>query len=349
MVERQWDGIERGRHEAPGERLVTAISYHDTVNDLQGLPFAGSGPFGRLDWFALLEQAGATASIALARDDGEAVALPLTGGPGGLEGLTNWYAFTWSELATPAAEREALLARLASDLASRTARVTLSKLPDEDGTATRLAQAFRKAGWIVRREGCDSNHVLEVGGRSFAEYLAGRPGPLRTTLKRKAKKVQVELLNAFDGSAWQAYESVYEESWKPAEGDKALLRRFAEAEGAAGRIRLGIAWHEGQVVAAQFWTVENGTAWIHKLAHRESAKPLSAGTTLTAALFERAIDQDLVHRVDFGTGDDPYKRDWMEQVRPRYRLTCWRAESPRNWPALGKALLRQLVSPRSAE
>jgi hypothetical protein len=34
---------------------------------------------------------------------------------------------------------------------------------------------------------CDVNHVLEVGGRSYAEYLAARPGPLRTTLKRKAK------------------------------------------------------------------------------------------------------------------------------------------------------------------
>jgi CelD/BcsL family acetyltransferase involved in cellulose biosynthesis len=90
--------------------------------------------------------------------------------------------------------------------------------------------------------------------------------------------------------------------------------------------------------------VENGTAYIHKLAHLESAKPLSAGTTLTAALFEHVIDRDRVEWVDFGTGDDPYKRDWMEQVRPRYRLTCWRLAEPRNWAAIGKALLLKLVS-----
>jgi hypothetical protein len=349
VIERQWNRIERGQHEAPGERLVTAISYHDTVNDLQGRPFAVSGPFGRLDWFTLLEQAGASPEIAMACEGDEAVALPLIGNRGGLEGLTNWYAFTWSELATPGARREALLARLACDLASRTARITLSKLPDEDGTATRLAAAFRQSGWVVQRDPCDTNHVLDVAGRSFAEYLAARPGPLRTTLKRKARKVEVELFATFDADAWAAYEAVYEESWKPAEGDKALLRRFAEAEGVAGRIRFGLARHEGTVVAAQFWTVENKTAWIHKLAHRESAKPLSAGTTLTAALFEQVIDRDRVGRVDFGTGDDPYKRDWMEQVRPRYRLTCWRPESPRNWPALGKAFLRQLVSQPSAD
>ena len=44
---------------------------------------------------------------------------------------------------------------------------------------------------------------------------------------------------------------------------------------------------EGEAVAAQFWTVEDGTAYIHKLAHLESAKALSAGTTLSAALFEK--------------------------------------------------------------
>jgi hypothetical protein len=324
---------------------VTAVSYHDTVNVLQGLPFAGRGPFARLEWFALLEKAGTRPLIALARSGSEAVALPLTDKAGALETLTNWYAFTWSGLATPAAPDD-LLERAARDLAHRSTRIVLAKLPDEDGTATRLERAFRRAGWVVLREHCDTNHVLPVAGRSFAEYLAGRPGALRTTLKRKAKKVEVEIFTRFDADAWAAYEAIYAESWKPEEGDPALLRRFAEAEGAAGRLRLGLARAEGQPVAAQFWTVESGTAWIHKLAHLESAKPLSAGTTLSAALFEQVIDRDRVEWVDFGTGDDPYKRDWMEQVRPRWRLTCWRRGDPRNWPAMAKALARNLVSRR---
>ncbi len=237
-----------------------------------------------------------------------------------------------------------MLIGLARDLAGRTGRVELSKLPDEDATATRLERAFRAAGWLVAREVCDTNHVLPVAGRSFAEYLAERPGPLRTTLKRKAKKVEIQILTEIQSEAWHSYEDIYAQSWKPEESDPALLREFAEAESAAGRLRLGLALHEGDPVAAQFWTVENGTAWIHKLAHLESSKPLSAGTTLTAALFERVIDVDRVEWVDFGTGDNPYKRDWMEQVRPRFRLTCWRPERPHNWPAIGKAWLRTLVS-----
>jgi len=162
---------------------------------------------------------------------------------------------------------------------------------------------------------------------------------MRTTLKRKAKKVSVDIHDRFDAEAWAAYEAIYGESWKPEEGDPALLRLFAQAEGDAGRIRLGIARAEGEAVAAQFWTVENGTAYIHKLAHRESAKPLSAGTTLSAALFERVIDGDKVDLIDFGTGNDSYKADWMEVDRPRYRIDCLDPKQPRAWPALAKRAL----------
>ena len=98
----------------------------------------------------------------------------------------------------------------------------------------------------------------------------------------------------------------------------------------------------GAVVAAQFWTVEHGTAWIHKLAHLESAKPLSAGTTLSAALFEHVIDRDKVELIDFGTGNDPYKADWMELDRPRYRIDCLDPAQPRAWPALAKRALAPL-------
>lgn len=323
---------------------MTAVSYHDTVNDLQGLGFAAGNPFARPEWFALLERAGARPLVALARDGDAAVALPLIRNHRGLEALTNWYAFTWTDMAVEETRRETLLEHLAQALAGRTSRLTLAKLPDEDGTASRLESAFRSAGWLVRRERCDWNHVLKVGGQSYATYLLSRPGALRTTLKRKAKKVEIKISTCFQADIWNSYETVYAHSWKPEEGDPALLRQFAEAEGKAGRLRLGLAVHQGEVVAAQMWTVDHGTAYIHKLAHLESAKPLSAGTTLTAALFEQVIDRDRVDCVDFGTGDDPYKRDWMEEVRPRFRLTCWRPGNPRNWPAIGKSLLRQLVS-----
>jgi hypothetical protein len=165
---------------------------------------------------------------------------------------------------------------------------------------------------------------------------------LRTTLKRKAKKVEVEVLTRFDASVWAEYAAIYAASWKPAEDHPAMLHAFAQAEGAAGRLRLGIARADRVAVAAQCWTVENSIAYIHKLAHLESHKQLSAGTTLSAALFQHVIDRDTVTLVDFGTGDQSYKADWMEEARPRYRIDCLDAGQPTAWAPLAKRMVRGL-------
>ena len=100
-------------------------------------------------------------------------------------------------------------------------------------------------------------------------------------------------------------------------------------------MRLGIARKDGVPVAAQLWTVENGTAWIHKLAYREDAKSLSPGTILSEAMFRAAIDKDRVARIDYGTGDEPYKADWMDR-----RETLWRVEAfnPRTAAGLAGAV-----------
>lgn len=317
--------------------------YHDSVNVLQALSgVQGPAPFDRAEWYALLAETGLVPLIALASDAaGETAALALTETAGRITPLRNWYSFTWRELAPPGEAGDRLLEAIARQLKSRGYRVTLEPVPEEDGSAARLARAFRAAGWQVLMEPCDINHVLRVKGRSFAEYWETRPGPLRTTLKRKAKKVEVAVLTRFDPQAWADYEAIYAASWKPAEDQPAMLRAFAEAEGAAGRLRLGIARAEGVAVAAQAWTVENGAAYIHKLAYLESHKALSAGTTLSAALFAHVIDVDRVALVDFGTGDQGYKADWMDDVRQRLRIDCLDPAQMRAWPPLAKRLLRR--------
>jgi hypothetical protein len=328
--------------------LIT-VDYHDDLKEVQGdaalaaliAAPAAAAPFDRLEWWrGLAEECDILPLIAVARQGDARAALPLYRVKRRIEALANWYSFRVSPILTPGADHAALLTELASDLAGEAPRIVLAPLPDENGEATLLAAAFRRAGWVVFREACDTNHVLHVAERSYDDYLASRPGPLRTTLKRKAGKVTVTIENHFNPPSWLAYEAIYANSWKPGEGSPAFLRRFAEEEGAAGRIRLGLACADGEPIAAQFWTVEHGTAFIHKLAHLESAKPLSPGTTLSAALFRQVIDVDKVTLVDFGTGNDGYKRDWMEDVRPRYRLDMLRPAWPGNWPIIAKAAAR---------
>lgn len=321
---------------------MIAVGYHDNVNVLQNVGAAYEGPFDRPEWFALIAAHDDARPLVVTAGTQEAMmALPLVERNGRLEPLVNWYSFTWRPAGNTGVP-EQLAGAIAKALQSRTARVTLWPLPDEDGSAALLAKAFRRAGWWARLDKCDDNHILRTNGRSFAEYLAQRPGPIRTTLKRKARKIDVNVFTSFDDVAWKSYEKIYASSWKPAEGRPAVLKAFAEQEGAAGRLRLGIALHEGRPVAAQFWTVEGGTAWIHKLAHLEEAQPLSAGTTLTAALFEHVIDHDGVQLIDFGTGNDPYKRDWMEENRPRYQLDCHNPARLASWPHIARAMFHRL-------
>ena len=97
-------------------------------------------------------------------------------------------------------------------------------------------------------------------------------------------------------------------------------------------------------MAAQFWTVENQTAWIHKLAHRTDARHLSAGSVLTASLMARVIDEDGVALVDFGTGDDAYKADWMDGTRARLRLDCHNPAHIASWPHIARAALQRLAT-----
>ncbi len=323
--------------------------YHDSVDVLQALSaLPAAAPFDRAEWYALLAETGLTPLIAIASDADSTAALALTEDRGRINPLRNWYSFTWRQLAPAGAAGDRLLEGLARQLKSRGYRVTFEPVPGEDGSAERLARAFHSAGWHVAVEECDINHVLPVGGRSFAEYWASRPGTLRTTLKRKSKKAETAVLTHFDPAVWAEYEAIYAASWKPAEDQPAMLRAFAQGEGAAGRLRLGVARADGQAVAAQCWTVENGIAYIHKLAHLESHKHLSAGTTLSAALFAHVIDTDMVTLIDFGTGDQSYKADWMEAVRPRYRIDCLDPAQPRAWGPLAKRRLRALRSPAVA-
>ena len=324
---------------------MVEVSYQGKINVLQDHGLASVGPFDRAEWFTLLaESADAAPMVVLAREGNEAAALVLKEGGGKLEPLINWYAFAWRPLFSPGANRAKLLSGMAKSLKARASRVTLWPLPDEDGSAGLLESAFRAAGWICFRSPCDVAHVLPVAGRTYAEYLTARPGALRTMLKRKTKHVQTTINTIYQNIDWNTYEEIYRASWKPSEGDPALLRQFAMAEGAAGRLRLGIARHEGRTVAAQFWTVESGTAFIHKLAHLPEAQPLSAGSVLTAALMEQVIDGDGVHTVDFGTGDDSYKRDWMEAVYPRYLLDCHDPARLRAWPYILRGMARWLAS-----
>lgn len=335
---------------------MVATVYHAELAEAQADPVLAallgrsptSAPFDRLDWLTLLAEVclpHAKCMIAVARDGDAVAALPVCRTADGFAPLGNWYSFFVRPACNDAARAPALLAALARSLAAAGA-ARFAPIPEAEAEA--LAAAFRASGWIGTLEPCDINHILELGDRNFEAYWAARPGALRETVRRKGGKgiVSLRIETTFSTEDWDAYEAIYARSWKPEEGNPAFLRRFAMAEAEAGALRMGIAEIRGEPVAAQFWTVEGGTAWIHKLAHDEASRKHSPGTLLSAALFRHVIEIDRVHTVDFGTGDNPYKRDWMEAARPRYALAFYRPAAISHWPQLAKLAARRLLRPR---
>ena len=92
-------------------------------------------------------------------------------------------------------------------------------------------------------------------------------------------------------------------------------------------------------MAVQFWIVEAGQATVLKLAHDEAAKADSPGTVLTALMLQHLLDQEHVGQIDFGRGDDAYKRLWASQRRQRIGVVLANPRHPRGLAFLGRHAL----------
>ncbi|VAW01184.1 FIG00636029: hypothetical protein [hydrothermal vent metagenome] len=242
-----------------------------------------------------------------------------------------------------------MLADLAKKVKTSAHHIEISPVSDEDDASGLTERAFEQAGWWVYKSKADDNHILRLNGRTFDQYWADRPGQLRNTVRRKAKKnlVSIRIETEFSEEHWNDYCDVYAKSWKPEEGNPEFLKTIARQEAQAGCLRLGLAYIDGNPVAAQFWTVENGEALIHKLAHVEDATKSSPGTLLSVAMFQHVIDLDRVDLIDFGTGNDPYKKEWMEDVRQRYRLEIYWPNNPLSWIPILRHYASGLVRKRA--
>jgi len=75
-------------------------------------------------------------------------------------------------------------------------------------------------------------------------------------------------------------------------------------------------------IAAQIWAVCHGVASNYKLAYDAAYGELSAGSLLSAMLLRQVLDEG-VREVDYLTGDDHYKRDWMSHRRGRWGLVAF--------------------------
>ena len=257
-----------------------------------------------------------------------------------LSALTNYYScFFAPHLAGPGGPIRETLQALARAIALENPRwdaVEIQPLDVNTESFSVLAEELRAAGFVVQTFFCFGNWYLQVRSRSFAQYVDSLPSVLRNTLGRKRKKLEksgrasIEIVTGGEGLevAIQAYTKVYFASWKKPEPytefTPGLIRTCAEM----GVLRLGLVHVDGEPAAAQVWIVHGGTALIYKLAYDERFADLSVGTILTATLMQHVLDVDKVDEVDYLSGDDEYKKDWMSHRRERWGILAMNPRTP---------------------
>lgn len=248
-----------------------------------------------------------------------------------LAGFSTVYSPLFSLVRRPGADEAAIAAALATALGSERPRwecVHLKALDPAAADFAGLRSALRGQGLIVQPYLGFGNWFEATAGVSFQQYLARRPAALINTLRRKEKKLGKREGVRFcryhtPGEAEEglcAYEQVYANSWKTPEPYPSFMPALIRTAAGLGALRLGVVWIGEEPAAAQIWITWQGRATIFKLAHDQRFDALSIGSVLTMWMMREALDEDHVGEVDFGVGDDPYKRIWLAHRRERWGL-----------------------------
>lgn len=253
------------------------------------------------------------------------------------QSLTNYYTPHFGPLFRGICQEQSIRALAQALWADRRhfAAVDLRCLDQAGFAYSALVESLKDCGFLVQTYFQFGNWYLDVAGRSYAEYFTSLSSvlkkniPYQTRRFERTHRVEWKLVTSRDGfeAALADYEQVYHTSWRDKEAYPDFIRGLAEAALSQGALRLGLLYADGMPVAAQFWIVYGGTASIYKIAYIEPFAKFSVGTVLTAHMMRHAIDVDKVSIVDYLSGDDSYKKDWMSHRRERWGLMAFNPHS----------------------
>lgn len=207
--------------------------------------------------------------------------------------------------------------------------LTLAPIDSDNSTLNKFQNAMETAGLNVYRNHKEYNWFHHIKGESYAEYMAKRPAKVRNTVQRKQRKLAREYDDKIQlyvdknlDQALAIYHDLYTVSWKANEQYEALVKEATQQFAKRNWPRLALLRVDNTPIAAQLWFVAEGKASIFRLVYDQAWKDYSPGSILMNALLKHVIDNDKVTEIDFLSGNDKYKQDWMSERRERSALVC---------------------------
>lgn len=158
------------------------------------------------------------------------------------------------------------------------------------------------------------------------------PSTLAHTLTRKLKKVKHAFemkVHFYEGDTIEQglsdYAAVYQKAWQKQEPFPDFIHRFVEAANTENRLLISVLTFNDQPVAAQIWLEwKAGIFAIYKLAFDQAYQKYSPGNLLLHQSFDYILAHKKVREVDFGRGDDHYKRDWLPMARAAHGCVLYK-------------------------
>jgi len=316
-------------------QLDCAESYFLSRGWFESLLAAGMDAGDRVAVGALQSEDGRVLAVLPARFVGRALSLLRYRK---LSSLTGMYACCYRPILAPDADVGATARSLGRRLASALTSHDIIALDALDGEWTgwpEFERGLRESGFSVVRYAHFGNWFEPMGGRSFEQYLAARGGSLREILRRRQRALErnaarFAVIASGEGldKAIAAYEAVYARSWKSAEPYPRFHERLMRIAARDGVLRVGLCYIGERPAAAQIWIVWRHSATVLKLAHDREFDRYSPGSLLLAHMIRHVLEHDAATEIDFGRGDDPYKREWSTRRRQRYGLLAASPRSP---------------------
>ena len=267
-----------------------------------------------------------------------------------LTALANYYSICYDIVVDEGVgDRGQVIAQFMGALARESGWDSLTLFPVRGGAELERLRAAASANMLAAASFFETANWSETI-TDLDQYRASRSSQMRSTLKRRTSRMVRDTQHRYEvvteltevPRAVADFNRCYAASWKVPEPYPHFIEGLASLAAKRDWLRLGLLYINEQPAAGQLWLVNRGVASIYKLAYDAQFQEYSPGTLLTMHLLEHVVRQDQVTHVDFLTGDDGYKRDWMSTRDELWRLRIGNLRRWRGIVVAGYDRLRKL-------